>query len=79
MSVGSEVAYRRSGEQTMTLEVGGDLVSFKASREDGVGSLFLELVSPPGGGPHRTRTPPRSCCTSSRASSSSYVEQVRRR
>ena len=26
-------------------------VTFKGSREDGVGSLFLELVSPPGGGP----------------------------
>ena len=51
MSDGSEVAYRRAGEQTITLEVGGDLVSFKASREDGLGSLFLELVSPPGGGP----------------------------
>lgn len=46
-----EVVHRRPGEGNASLEVGGDLIVFKASREDGVGSLFLDLVCPPGGGP----------------------------
>ena len=33
------------------LEVGTDLVTFKAGQRDGLGSLMLELVCPPGGGP----------------------------
>jgi quercetin dioxygenase-like cupin family protein len=51
MSDGPGVAYRRTGEQDVALEVGGELISFRGSRQDGVGSLFVELVSPPGGGP----------------------------
>ena len=49
-----EAAHRvvhRSGSEGAVLEVGGDMITLKGSREDGVGSLFLELVSPPGGGP----------------------------
>lgn len=45
-----EIAYRGSGEGR-ALEVGGDLLLFKASRDEGFGSLFLELTCPPGGGP----------------------------
>ena len=33
------------------LEVGGDLFTFKGRDGDGIGSLFIELVCPPGGGP----------------------------
>jgi quercetin dioxygenase-like cupin family protein len=44
------IVQRGSGEGR-ALEVGGDLVLFKASREEGFGSLFLELTCPPGGGP----------------------------
>ena len=51
MSASREVGHRTSGERDVLLEVGGDLISFKGSREDGLGSLFLELVCPPGGGP----------------------------
>ena len=51
MTDGSGVAYRRSGEQSRALDVGGDLIRFKGSREDGIGSLFLELTAPPGSGP----------------------------
>ena len=29
----------------------GDLLRFKASRDEGFDSLFIELTSPPGGGP----------------------------
>ena len=44
------IVYRGSGEGR-ALEVGGDLVLFKASRGEGFASLFLELTCPPGGGP----------------------------
>ena len=44
------IVYRGSGEGR-ALEVGGDLVLFKARRGEGYGSLFLELTVPPGGGP----------------------------
>jgi hypothetical protein len=49
--------------------VGGDLFFFKASRNEGFGSLFIELISPPGGDRRRTPTPRRSCSTYSRESS----------
>lgn len=45
-----EILYRGSGEGR-ALEVGGDLFLFKASRGEGFDSLFIELISPPGGGP----------------------------
>ena len=48
-TVGS--ARHRTNAEGTSLEVGGDLVTFKGTREDGIGSLFLDLVSPPGGGP----------------------------
>jgi quercetin dioxygenase-like cupin family protein len=48
---GSGVVHRKAGEADATLEVGGDLLSFKVSRGDGASSLFMELVCPPGGGP----------------------------
>src|SRR2546425_3445311 len=48
-TVGS--AFHRTSAEGISLEVGGDLLTFKGSREDGIGSLFLDLVSPPGGGP----------------------------
>jgi quercetin dioxygenase-like cupin family protein len=44
------ILYHGSGEGR-ALEVGGDLFLFKASRDEGFGSLFIELTSPPGGGP----------------------------
>ena len=44
------IIYHGGGEGR-ALEVGGDLVLFKASRDEGFGSLFLELTCPPGGGP----------------------------
>lgn len=44
------IVYHGSGEGR-ALEVGGDLVVFKASRDEGFGSLFMELTCPPGGGP----------------------------
>jgi quercetin dioxygenase-like cupin family protein len=50
MNVTDAIVYRGSGEGR-ELEVGGDLVLFKASRDEGFGSLFLELICPPGGGP----------------------------
>src|SRR6059036_147170 len=33
------------------LESGGDLVTLKATQQDGIGSLLLEVTCPPGGGP----------------------------
>jgi quercetin dioxygenase-like cupin family protein len=44
------IVHHRSGEGR-ALEVGGDLLRFKASRNEGFRSLFIELISPPGGGP----------------------------
>ncbi len=44
------IVHRGSGEGR-ALEVGGDLVLFKASRDEGFGSLFVEITCPPGGGP----------------------------
>ncbi len=44
------IVHRGSGEGR-ALEVGGDLVLFKASTDEGFGSLFVELTCPPGGGP----------------------------
>ena len=44
------ILYHGSGEGR-ALEVGGDLLLFKASSNEGFGSLFLELTCPPGGGP----------------------------
>jgi hypothetical protein len=44
------ILYHGSGEGR-ALEVGGDLVLFRASRDEGFGSLFIELTCPPGGGP----------------------------
>src|SRR5438445_1520976 len=41
----------RTESEGRVLEVGGDLITFKGERDDGLGSLFLDLVSPPGGGP----------------------------
>jgi quercetin dioxygenase-like cupin family protein len=41
----------RTPDEGRVLEVGGDLFTFKGTQEDGIGSLFLELVCPPGGGP----------------------------
>lgn len=45
-----EILYRGSGEGR-ALEVGGDLLLFKASSDEGFDSLFVELTAPPGGGP----------------------------
>lgn len=45
-----EILFRGSGGGR-ALEVGGDLLLFKASRDEGFDSLFIELTSPPGGGP----------------------------
>ncbi len=45
-----EVAFHGLGEGRAP-EVGGDLLLFKASRDEGFASLFIELISPPGGGP----------------------------
>ncbi len=42
--------FRPRGEGRL-LEAGGDLISFKGMVTDGIGSLFIELVCPPGGGP----------------------------
>jgi quercetin dioxygenase-like cupin family protein len=50
METKGRVVHRRAGDGRV-LEVGGDLITFRGDREDGLGSLFLELVSPPGGGP----------------------------
>ena len=45
-----EIVFHNPGEGR-ALEVGGDLLLFKASRNEGFASLFIELISPPGGGP----------------------------
>ena len=45
-----EILHRGRGEGT-ALGGGGDLFHFKASRDEGFDSLFIELTSPPGGGP----------------------------
>ena len=39
------------GGEGRALEVGGELLMVKASRDEGFGSLFIELTSPPGAGP----------------------------
>jgi quercetin dioxygenase-like cupin family protein len=49
-NVTDAIVYHGSGEGR-ALEVGGDLVLIKASRDQGFGSLFVELTCPPGGGP----------------------------
>ena len=42
--------YVRRGEGR-NLEVGGDLFTFKGTGDNGIDSLFFELLCPPGGGP----------------------------
>jgi len=45
-----KVTHRSRGEGK-NLAVTTDLITYRGSREDGLASLFIELVSPPGGGP----------------------------
>jgi quercetin dioxygenase-like cupin family protein len=48
--VADAILYHGSGEGR-ALDVGGDLFLFKASRDEGFDSLFIELTCLPGGGP----------------------------